>query len=315
MRVFAHAGRDDLAVVHLAEFADGRRVEFVESLQPPLTREEKWVLIVSTLAGCPVGCPMCDAGRSFGGRLTAEQILAQIIHAVRSRYSDGRVPAKKFKIQFARMGEPALNPAVLEVLEALPGLFDAPGLLPSLSTVAPRGCEGFFDRLLDLKERRYGGGRFQLQFSIHSTDGMARDRLIPVRKWDFHAIAAFGARWRKGGDQKITLNFALARRVPVDPQVLLEHFDPETFLVKVTPLNPTYGAAGHRLASAFDPHHPSAAAPLVEQFVRAGYRTILSIGETEENLIGSNCGQFLERHRRAEESLPDGYAYPVQPHG
>lgn len=312
MRVFARAGREDLAVVYLAEFDGGRRVEFVESLQPPLAREEKWVLIVSTLAGCPVGCAMCDAGSDYAGPLTRDQLLAQIDHPVRERYPDGRVPARKFKIQFARMGEPALNPAVLEALEALPGRYDAPGLLPSLSTVAPAGTEPFFERLLALKERRYPRGRFQLQFSIHATDPAWRDRLIPVRKWDFGAIAAYGARWWRPGDQRITLNFALAAGVPVEPAVLRKSFDPERFLVKLTPLNPTYRADGNRLASAFDPLRPEEAAGLVGAFHRAGYRTILSVGEAEENLIGSNCGQFLERHRRAGAPLPEGYHYPVR---
>ena len=56
MRVVRTTGDDDLARVFVAELADGAHVEFVESVQPPVPREEKWVLIVSTLKGCPVGC-------------------------------------------------------------------------------------------------------------------------------------------------------------------------------------------------------------------------------------------------------------------
>jgi hypothetical protein len=49
--------------------------------------------------------------------LTAEEILMQIDHMVNEWFPDGIVPASKFKIQFARMGEPSLNMAVLDALE------------------------------------------------------------------------------------------------------------------------------------------------------------------------------------------------------
>ncbi|HID73736.1 MAG TPA: radical SAM protein, partial [Thermoplasmata archaeon] len=87
LRVIARAGADDIAVVYLAEI-DGRPIECVESTQPTLSREEKWVLMVSTLYGCPVGCAMCDAGGDYRGRIPAEGILAQIDHLVLSRYPD-----------------------------------------------------------------------------------------------------------------------------------------------------------------------------------------------------------------------------------
>ncbi|HOZ00153.1 MAG TPA: hypothetical protein PLL55_12205 [Candidatus Aminicenantes bacterium] len=137
MEVVARAGREDVAFVYVARTDRGRLVEFVESVQPPLRRHQKWVLIVSTLDGCPIGCRFCDAGGFFGGRLSAREIFDQIDDLVRRRFPDGRVAVEKFKIQFARMGEPALNPSILDVLEELPRAYDAPGLVISLSTVAP----------------------------------------------------------------------------------------------------------------------------------------------------------------------------------
>jgi 23S rRNA (adenine2503-C2)-methyltransferase len=44
---------------------------------------------------------------------------------------------------------------------------------------------------------------------------------------------------------------------------------------------------------------------------QAGYRVIVSIGEAEENLIGSNCGQFVLKHVQAENKLGDGYLYKI----
>ncbi|MGB7875405.1 MAG: hypothetical protein WBL25_13560, partial [Anaerolineales bacterium] len=215
MKVFAVTGTPDVAEVFMADMGEGRMIEFVEALQPPYTRDERWILMISTLYGCPVKCQICDAGGGYRGKPTAEEILKQIDHMVYRWYPDGRVLSRKFKIQFARMGEPAFNMAVLDVLEALPRRYHAPGLMPSISTIAPHGTEAFFESLLDVKNRLFLNGRFQFQFSIHTTDVTLRDKLIPVRKWSFADMAAYGERFYSPGDRKITLNFALAEGMPV----------------------------------------------------------------------------------------------------
>ena len=184
MKVVASAGNPDIAMVYVVEF-NGGLIECVEAVQPPRPREEKWVLMISTLFGCPISCQMCDAGGHYQGKLTEAEMYAQIEYLIQQRYPDGFVPSKQFKIQFARMGEPALNPAVLDLLETLPDRINAPGLMPSVSTIAPHGTDAFFDRLIDVKNQVYPQGRFQFQFSIHTTDIKLRDELIPVKKWDF----------------------------------------------------------------------------------------------------------------------------------
>jgi 23S rRNA (adenine2503-C2)-methyltransferase len=311
MNVIAEAGREDIAMVYVGEFEGGRLVEFVEAVQPPVPREAKWVLMVSTLYGCPVGCSMCDAGGYYHGKVTADDLFAQIDFLVRKHYPDGVIPSQQFKIQFARMGEPAFNQAVIDVLEELPKRYQAPGFMPSISTIAPQGTDAFFERLLVVKEQLYSGGNFQFQFSIHTTDEALRDRIVPVKKWDFARMAAYGERFYQPGDRKITLNFALAEENPVESQVLLHYFSPEKFLVKITPLNPTYRAQEHGLISYIDPHRQGDDYPLVKALQSAGYRVIVSIGEVEENYIGSNCGQYVRRHLESVEAIKGGYTYPI----
>lgn len=297
--IVSEHGSDDIAKVYVARMGDrGRVVEFVESMQPPKTRDEKWVLIVSSLFGCPVRCAMCDAGGNYEGRLTAEQILQQTDCMVYRRYPDGSVPAKNFKVQFARMGEPALNPSVLEALELLPKRYRAPGLVACVSTVAPSASGAFFHGLLDVKERRYSGGRFQLQFSVHSTDKRERDRLMPVSKWGLTEISNFGETWFRPGDKKITLNFAPATVTTIDPKVIQSEFDPKKFIVKFTPLNPTKASASngmHSLIEGADARHVE---PLAQRLRDAGFDVIVSIGDLEENKIGSNCGMYLSSVER-----------------
>lgn len=305
MRIVAEAGREDIALVSIVKTDGGRLIECVESLQPPLPREEKWILTISTLYGCPVRCRFCDAGGPARGILTKEEILGQIDYLVTRRFPDRVVPVKKFKIQFARMGEPSLNPYVLDVLAALPGLYNAPGLAPSFSTVAPAGKDAFFEALLEIKRHKYGP-RFQMQFSIHTTDRKLRDWLIPIRKWPFEKIAAYGKRFVERDGRKITLNFALGNGMPVDPDDLLSFFSPDIFFIKMTPVNPTHEAARNRIFS-HDRFFEETAARLKE----AGYEVLISIGEQEENRIGSNCGMYITRYRKQKAS-EGAYIYQLR---
>ncbi len=316
MKIFAETGREDLAKVYLAEMRPGKYVEFVHSLQPPFPREEKWVLIVSTLFGCPVGCGICDAGGWYQGKLSAEEILAQIDYMVDAYYPNGDIPAKKFKIQFARMGEPSFNPAVPDVLTELPRRYRAPGLIPSVSTIAPNGTGAFFRELPAIKDRYYPNGNFQLQFSIHTTDTAERDRLIPVDKWDFKTIADYGRKFYKDGDRKITLNFALARDASLSTGVVQRYFDPGIFVIKLTPVNPTINAIKNNIVNAVADETRGNELTAVRELRAAGYRVIVSIGELEENKIGSNCGQYIKSFLDGEFELNrDTYQYRVRPAG
>jgi 23S rRNA (adenine2503-C2)-methyltransferase len=308
MKILAEYGRDDLAKVYVVQLREHTLseknnqkylIECVESIQPPLPREKKWVLIVSSMFGCPIQCKMCDAGGDFSGCLTSEEILTQIDYMVSRRFPDAKPSTAKFKIQFARMGEPSLNPAVLETLKQLPTRYDARTLHISLSSIAPSttAARRFFDELLVIKNRYYPQGRFQLQFSLHTTDEKKRDELIPAKKWSFEEIGAYGKRFYKpaNGDKKITLNFAPIVGYPIDVDRIYHHFNPDVFLIKLTPVNPTFRSQETSLVSAVNPYDPSSSDNLIRSFRNKGYEVILSIGVLEENLIGSNCGQFIQR--------------------
>jgi 23S rRNA (adenine2503-C2)-methyltransferase len=314
MKVIASAGREDVAVIYIVQFGSGKIVECVESVQPPIPRERKWVLLVSTMSGCPIGCPMCDAGGHYKGKLTAPEIFEQIDFLIGRRFPDGNVFSEQFKIQFARMGEPALNPHLLNVLEEMPRRYNAPGLMPSISTVAPHSATLFFKKLLSIKQESYTGGRFQLQFSLHTTDEKLRDRIIPVRKWSFVEMAEYGEQFYRPGDRKITLNFALAQGMSVDPSILLRYFSPDKFLIKITPLNPTYRARKNNMSSYIEPSQGRTDCDIAEALRMAGYEVLVSIGETEESQIGSNCGQYLLHHLTENRPMSVAYTYDIQIH-
>ena len=305
MKIIAKTGKDEIATVYLGETESGHLIEFVESVQPPHPLNKKWVITVSTLYGCPVQCRFCDAGFQYLGKLTENEILQQIDHIVRKRFSDGVVPVTKFKIQFSRMGEPSFNSNVLSVLDQLPQLYDSPGLIPSFSTVAPNGTDLFFKKLLDIKKRHYQG-RFQFQFSIHTSNERLRQWLIPVKTWSFDKMAEFGKRLYEKGDRKITLNFVHSDDIPVEPAILLKNFSPEIFLIKITPVNPTHQAVRNNISSVISPKKLT---DTVNKFQNSGYEVLVCIGELEENYIGSNCGQYITAFKNSKKHLDGGYTY------
>jgi len=309
MKIIAKTGNDKLATVYVAQSDAGKLLEFVESVPPPFKLEEKWVLIISTLFGCPIKCRFCDAGNFYRGKPTKTELLYQIDYLIKNRFGGKSVPSKKFKIQFSRMGEPSFNLAVLETLAEIQSRYDIPGFYPSLSTIAPNGTDKFFEELLQIKNIYYTN-KFQFQFSIHSTDLNQRDWLIPVKTWSFRKMARFGEKFHKGSKQKVTLNFALSDNTIIDKDVLLNYFNPKDFLIKITPVNPTYNAQKNNLDSSLS--RSSEKNVIIDNLKNAGYEVIVSIGDLTENEIGSNCGQHVMNYLENKTKLKDSYTFPIQ---
>lgn len=307
-KLLATVGTDDLARVYALQLGEDPRqvVETVDSVDPRYPRHEKAVIILSTQFGCPVACPMCDAGSAFFGNLTADQMLAQV-QLVRTRRPE-LLATRKLKVHFARMGEPALNAAaVLDALERLPDLLPTQSLMPCVASVAPAGTEPFFAALGRVTQRLYPEGRFQLQLSVNSTAPDVRRQLMPVPHLGLEALATLGETFHRPGDRKIALNFALARGVPVDPERLRAVFDPRCFMVKLTPVNPTERARRAGLDTVLSAEDPEAAHELVARLTGLGFDVVVSIGEADEIQIGSNCGQLV-RARPWQEGAKSGAA-------
>ncbi len=298
MKIISSNGKEDLAIVHIAESSTGNMVEFVESMHLQKPRSEKWILTISTLYGCPVSCAICDAGSYYMGRMSKEAMFWQLDYMISRRYPDSKIPVKQLKVHFTRMGEPAFNMSVLDVIREFSWYFDAPGFMPSISSIAPKGSEKFFDELLKLKNEKFSGGKFQMQFSIHTTDDTKRDELIPVKKWSLEKIAEYGNRFYVKGDRKITLSFAPSIENPIEAKVIRGIFDPAVFLIKLTSLNTTQNALKNELTPVIK-HDPnprpaeSALNTLAADFAEEGFDVLVIPGNSEELIIGSTCGQNL----------------------
>ena len=132
-----------------------------------------------------------------------------------------------------------------------------------------------------------------------------------MKKWGFKEISDYGQDFYRKNHRKITLNFALADNIPLETSVLKKYFSPDKFLVKITPVNPTYSAVKHGFSS--EGLLAGGRKNLISELKHAGYDVILSIGELEENQIGSNCGQYLENFEKEKQNLEKGYNYQLEP--
>lgn len=295
--IIGKKGKDGVAWIYLlaSKREDGVLIECVDALDPRYSAKDKWVIILSSQKGCPVKCLFCDAAFYFRGNLNQEELLEQLNTVMVPHLAgDDCLNSKKVKLHFARMGEPAMNPAVLAVLADIPFIYPGVNFIPTIATVAPAGSENWFQELISLKNRLYSDGRFQIQFSMNSTDENFRDRIMPIKKWKAREISLFGQKYYRNGDRKITLNYALALETPFEARRIIETFDPAVFLIKITPLNPTAGATRGGLATAlnFDGSYPESLGEEMERLKAAGFEIIISIGSLEEVAVGSNCGQL-----------------------
>jgi nicotinamidase-related amidase len=114
---------------------------------------------------------------------------------------------------------------------------------------------------------------------------------VPVPVWSLERIAAYGKEFVQPGDRKITLNFALSQGERLDVEKIKAAFDPALFLVKVTPVNPTYSAGVNGTAYVWD-NPPAGLADDAAALEAAGLRVILSPSAPEEIEHETSCGQL-----------------------
>jgi MoaA/NifB/PqqE/SkfB family radical SAM enzyme len=198
-------------------------------------RSERWMIGVSTMSGCPVGCRFCAAGKlKKWRRLTAEEIVAQVEFVLSKhpelKFSD----AKEYKINYTRMGEPFLNiKEVKRAIELIEKLW--PGTHHYVSTVGLKGSDFSWIK-----------GNITLQVSLHSLDEDRRNDLIPIKKK--MSIAELG-QIRTSSNLKTTVNMTLVDMADFDIEKLKVNFDSSKFFIKVSPINPNAVSEGNNLGA------------------------------------------------------------------
>lgn len=151
----------------------GRSVETV--MIPTATRA---TVCVSSQSGCTRWCDFCATARmSFGGQLSAGEIVAQVLLA-RQAAAHAKVPLTN--VVFMGMGEPLDN--IDAVLTAVRVLDEGVGISPKHCTVS---TSGVLPRMRDLWQQ----SRASLALSLHATTQELRDQLMPrVKRWSIDAL-------------------------------------------------------------------------------------------------------------------------------
>lgn len=269
----------------------------VPSGLPLLPLEEKWVITISTQYGCSMGCSFCDVPKVGPGKNATLSDLMSQVDIARELHPEVKA-TKRLNVHFARMGEPTWNPAVIQAGYFLRDWFKGFQVHPVVSTMMPRNNKDLFQFLntwLKIKNDHYQG-EAGLQLSINSTNDLERDQMFGGNATILASIASMlnsilystGLRGRK-----ITLNFAVAE-YEIDPEKLLHlGFDPDHFVVKLTPMHKTSTALEHGIRTMGDytssypyEHH-------AENLRKAGYDVLVFIASEDEDLGRITCGNAI----------------------
>jgi 23S rRNA (adenine2503-C2)-methyltransferase len=254
---------------------------------------EKWVITISTQYGCSMRCTFCDVPKVGPGRnATAKDLIGQVLAGLRLHPDVGHT--RRLNIHFARMGEPTWNPAVLDATKWLKTHIDPEYCIhPVVSTIMPRRNEWlktFVHTWCRLKNRLLRG-EAGLQLSINSTDESERSVMFRNNAHRLEDIARLMEGIIPSG-RKITLNFAVAGYV-IDPSVLLKYFDPDYYLVKLTPMHKTVSCDECGLQTAGDYTTYAPYATHEQELRSAGYDVLVFIASREEDEGRITCGNAI----------------------
>lgn len=187
-------------------------------------RSERWMIGVSCMSGCPVGCKFCATGQMKKYRnLSSKEIIDQVLFAIQNAPAISNPNnSREFKINYTRMGEPFLNiNAVKKAIEIISILY--PNTHHYLSTIGIKNSDFSWIK-----------GNITLQLSLHSLKEAKRDWLIPFK--NKLSIEELG-KIRTQSNLKTTINLTLVDDSDFDIEKLKEFFDPEYFFIKISPIN------------------------------------------------------------------------------
>lgn len=258
-----------------------------------LPLEEKWVITISTQYGCSMGCKFCDVPKVGPGKnATMNDLVKQVLTGI--KLHPEVQTTKRLNIHFARMGEPTWNPNVLDATKWFKTHIDPEYKIhPVVSTMMPKRNEWlktFIHTWMRMKNRLLQG-EAGLQISVNSTSETERATMFSGNCHTLEGIARIMEGIIPAG-RKITLNFALAG-YEIDPAKLLNYFDPDNYIIKLTPMHKTAQALSNGIETAgdyttFTPYREDE-----ERLKAAGYDVLVFIASEYEDLGRITCGNAI----------------------
>ena len=216
--------KDDRTRKILLELADGKLIESVLMLYPPLKENSgRATVCVSTQAGCAFGCTFCATGQmGFDRHLSAGEIVAQVLYFARELRANpwtaaglpGSAPIDHItNIVLMGMGEPLHNYA--NVLQALRILNSSEGFNlgarhMTVSTV------GLVPAIRKLSQEPL---QVNLAISLHAPTDELRSQTMPVnRKYPLQELLAACQDYIAATHRQVTFEYVLLAGVNDTPE-------------------------------------------------------------------------------------------------
>ena len=264
--------------------------------QPVMPLTDKWVVTISTQFGCNSNCVFCDVPKVGNGVNASYDDMLQQIKLGLSIHPE-ITKTNRLNIHYARMGEPTWNPEVLKLSRKLhEELFSIIGnslIHPVISTMCPnknKKLKNFLDDWMDIKNNLYDGNA-GLQLSINSTDDYERNVMFSGNCLSLVEISEMCKGYRPKG-RKITLNFAVAD-YEINASRLAQLFNPEFFVVKLTPMHKTHTAVEHGIKTDGDYTTFYPYKEIEESLKKAGFDVLVFITSDDEDLGRITCGNAI----------------------
>ena len=259
---------------------------------------EKWVITISTQYGCSMDCKFCDVPKVGKGlNATLNDLTNQLIEGLKLHPEIGTT--KRLNLHYARMGEPTFNFDVIEHAKQLRKIVKPyignSMIHPVISTMLPKANKRlmeFLNEWCDIKNYTYRGDA-GLQFSINSTDDEQRNEMFSGNTLPLNDISEIGRLLPDPKGRKYALNFALADNYVVDAEKLAMLFNPNKFMVKITPLHKTKSCDDNGIITTdgyetFTPYQKAE-----NDLKNAGFDVIVFVPSYDEDLGLITCGNAI----------------------
>ena len=93
--------------------------------------------------------------------------------------------------------------------------------------------------------------------------------------------------------RKITLNFAVANNYEIDGDILTRYFDPEHYVIKLTPMHKTKTALKNSIETVGDYTQFYPYQEVERNLKKAGYDVLVFIASHEEDMGRITCGNAI----------------------
>lgn len=259
---------------------------------------EKWVITISTQYGCSMGCKFCDVPKVGKGlNASLNDLTNQLIEGL--KLHPEIESTKRLNLHYARMGEPTFNFDVInhatQLHKIVKPYIGNSMIHPVISTMLPKSNKRLMEFLQDwceIKNYTYRGDA-GLQFSINSTDDNQRNEMFSGNSLTLDDIAEIGRLLPDPKGRKYALNFALADEYIIEAKKLVSLFNPDKFMVKLTPLHRTKSCNDNGIITT-DGYESFTPYKKIENDLKdVGFDVIVFIPSYDEDLGLITCGNAI----------------------